>query len=159
MTGPGSEGGRTQGRGDGPEAVAHVVADAVDSLVNLWGLAVEDSTLRLSQHQLRALRTLQSAPGLNLTGLAEELDIGLPTASRLCDRLQAAGLLERSLHPEKRREVRLALTAQGQRTLGDVAARREQALAAVLADMSAAQRAALSEGLVAFLTARSNGEP
>lgn len=149
----GPRGDRTEGPGDGPEVVALQIADAVDSLANLWSLAAQEAVMRLSLHQLRALRALEAAPGLNLTGLAERLDIGLPTASRLCDRLEAAGLLERSLHPEKRREVQLALTAQGRRTLRDVATRRAQALTAVLAAMEPAERAALSQGLRAFLAA------
>jgi DNA-binding MarR family transcriptional regulator len=137
--------------GDGPEAVALEIADGVESLTDLWSLAAQEAALRLSLHQLRALRTLEAAPGLNLTALAERLDIGLPTASRLCDRLEAAGLLERALHPHERREVQLVLTAHGRHVLEDVAARRTQALAAALAEMTPAEREALRGGMKAFL--------
>ncbi|WP_306437577.1 MarR family transcriptional regulator [Streptomyces sp. XY006] len=117
--------------------------------------------MRLSLHQLRALRALESAAELNLTALAEHLEIGLPAASRLCDRLEAAGLLERAWHPRKRREVRLALSVQGRHVLEDVAARRSRALAEVLAGMKASELALLSRGMKAFLTghelARRNG--
>ncbi|MFI0805757.1 MarR family winged helix-turn-helix transcriptional regulator [Streptomyces echinatus] len=145
--------------GEGAEAAALEVADAVESLTTVWSLAAQAPTLRLSLHQLRALRTLETAPGLNLTALAERLDIGLPTASRLCDRLEAAGLLERVLHPHRRREVRLTLTTQARRVLGDVARRRARTLAAVLRDMGPADRAALSQGLRAFLAALHEGLP
>lgn len=141
-------------QGDGPEALAREMADAVESLTSLWSLAAQEAALRLSLHQLRALRVLEGAPDLNLTALAERLDIGLPTASRLCDRLEAAGLLERMLHPKKRREVRLSLTAHGRHVLKDVAGRRAQALSAVLEAMEPAERAALSRGMKAFLTAQ-----
>ncbi|MER6027153.1 MarR family transcriptional regulator [Streptomyces sp. NPDC001851] len=152
LDGPGGD--RVEGPGDGPDAVALEIADAVESLTNLWSLAAQEAALRLSLHQLRALRTLQAAPGLNLTALAEGLDIGLPTASRLCDRLEAAGMLERALHPQKRREVRLSLTAQGRRVLDDVAERRVQALTAALTAMEPAERSALSRGMKAFLAAQ-----
>ncbi|GAB2581460.1 hypothetical protein GCM10027168_12720 [Streptomyces capparidis] len=142
---------------DSPEAVAREIAGAVESLTDLWSLAAQEAAMRLSLHQLRALRTLEAAPELNLTALAERLDIGLPTASRLCDRLEAAGLLERGLHPHRRREVRLSLTAHGRRVLGDVAARRTQALAVALAAMDPAELAALRRGLRAFLA--SGGAP
>ncbi|MFF9274575.1 MarR family winged helix-turn-helix transcriptional regulator [Streptomyces griseosporeus] len=150
----GTGGGRREGTGNGAEAVAWAVAEAVDGLADLWSLAAQAAVLRLSPHQLRALRVLQAAPGLNLTGLAEQLEIGLPTASRLCDRLEAAGLLERALHPHRRREVRLGLTVRGRRVLDDVAARRAQALADVLAAMEPDDREALRRGLRAFAAAR-----
>ncbi|MFF3334014.1 MarR family winged helix-turn-helix transcriptional regulator [Streptomyces sp. NPDC002888] len=154
---PGDE--RVRGSGDGAEAVALEIADAVESLTNLWALAAQQAALRLSPHQLRALRALESSPGLNLTALAERLETGLPTASRLCDRLAAAGLLERALHPERRREVRLALTPHGRNVLGEIAERRAQALATALAQMGPAERAALHRGMRAFLAAQDGGVP
>ncbi|WP_033314290.1 MarR family transcriptional regulator [Streptomyces iakyrus] len=157
LGGPGDH--RARSPGDGPEAVASQIADAVESLTALWSVAAQEAFLRLSLHQLRALRTVQAAPGLNLTALADGLDIGLPTASRLCDRLAAAGLLERAPHPDTRREVQLWLTQHGQHVLCDVADRRTQALTAALSAMQPAERAALSRGLRAFLTARNTQSP
>ncbi|MEU0053495.1 MarR family transcriptional regulator [Streptomyces sp. NPDC006309] len=139
---------------DDPLSVAREIADAADGLANLWSVAAQGASLRLSPHQLRALRILESQPGLNLTALAEGMEIGPPTASRLCDRLEAAGLLERLLHPHRRREVRLVLTGPGRHVLGEVAARRSQALAAVLAAMTPGERDALSRGMRAFLAAQ-----
>ncbi|MFB7934822.1 MULTISPECIES: MarR family winged helix-turn-helix transcriptional regulator [Streptomyces] len=150
---------RARGPGDGPEAVASRIADAVDSLTALWSVAAQEASLRLSPHQLRALRTVEAGPGLNVTALADQMDIGLPTASRLCDRLAAAGLLERAPHPGTRREVQLWLTAHGRHVLNDVADRRTEALAAALAAMEPAERAALSRGLRGFLAARDGGAP
>ncbi|MFB9556517.1 MarR family winged helix-turn-helix transcriptional regulator [Streptomyces roseoviridis] len=135
-------------------ALAREIADAVDGLTNLWTTAAHGANLRLSPHQLRALRLLESEPGLNLTALAEGMEIGLPTASRLCDRLEAAGLLERVLHPHKRREVQLNLTGQGRQVLGEVAARRSQALSTVLAAMGPTEREALLTGMRGLLAAQ-----
>ncbi|MFI9823560.1 MarR family winged helix-turn-helix transcriptional regulator [Streptomyces sp. NPDC052013] len=145
---------RAKGPVDGPEAVALEIAEAVESLTALWSLAAQGGPLRLSLHQLRALRALEADPGLNLMALAERLEIGLPTASRLCDRLEAAGLLERGPHPLRRREVQLWLTAQGRHVLADVARRRARALADVLAGMDPLERMALRRGLRAFLASR-----
>ncbi len=136
--------------GDGVVAAALGMGDAVELLATLWSSAAQDGELHLSPHQLRALRALETAPGLNLTALAERLDIGLPTASRLCDRLEAAGLLERSPRPRDRREVRLELTAHARRVLGDVARRRALALATALGRMEPDDRAALRQGLRAL---------
>ncbi|MET7383368.1 MarR family transcriptional regulator [Streptomyces sp. NPDC005526] len=155
------------GFGDDPDngpdgdakAVALEIADAVDGLTELWLLAAQEAPLRLSLQQLRALRVVAAEPGLNLTTLAERLDMGPPTASRLCDRLEAAGLLERVLHPLKRREVQLSLAAQGRQVLDEVAGRRAQGLAEVLGAMEADDRAALRRGMRAFRAVRDAGVP
>jgi DNA-binding MarR family transcriptional regulator len=145
------------GSGDDPFALALEIADAVESLTNLWTVAAQGASLRLSPHQLRALRVLESEPGLNLTALAERMEMGPPTASRLCDRLEAAGLLERVLHPRKRREVQLRLTGTGRQMLDEVASRRAHALAAVLAAMDPPVRESLHRGMPGFLAARNRG--
>ncbi len=150
LSGFGDDGAR--GTGDAlPLALR--IADAVESLAHLWATAGQGASLRLSLHQLKALRILESGPGLNLTALAEGMEIGLPTASRLCDRLEAAGLVERALHPHRRREVQLHLTGHGRQVLHEVASNRSHALAAVLAAMHPAEREALGRGMRAFLTA------
>ncbi|MFE9448046.1 MarR family winged helix-turn-helix transcriptional regulator [Streptomyces sp. NPDC006739] len=154
MTGLSDSGdGRAGGPRDGPMSLALAIADAVEGLTNLWSAAAQGAGLGLSPQQLRALRTLEAEPGLNLTALAVGLDMGLPTASRLCDRLEAAGLLQRVLHPRKRREVRLFLTGRGGAALDEVAARRSRALAVVLDAMEPAEREALGRGLQGFLAA------
>lgn len=86
---------RTPAQADGNDAVAGRIADAVDGLAELWTAAAAEASVRLSPHQLRALHALEAEPGANLTLLAERLEAGLPTVSRLCDRLEAAGLLLR----------------------------------------------------------------
>ncbi|MEU1256331.1 MarR family winged helix-turn-helix transcriptional regulator [Streptomyces chartreusis] len=117
-----------------PDSPSHVagrqLAEAVKNLVALWFSAVDDVRPRLPPRQIRALEAIARRPTLNVTALAEHLGIGLPTASRLCDRLEAAGLLRRHVRPGDRREVRLEVTDQGLRLLADVTER----LSAYLAD-------------------------
>ncbi|NYV77107.1 MarR family winged helix-turn-helix transcriptional regulator [Streptomyces sp. UH6] len=146
----GSGDGRTDGPGDDLLSLAREIAHGVDGLAELWSVAAQGASLRLSPHQLRALRLLEAEPELNLTALAQGMGIGTPTASRLCDRLEAAGLVSRLLHPYDRREVRLVLTGTGRQVLGEVADRRSQALAEVLAGMDPVAREALRRGLRAF---------
>jgi DNA-binding MarR family transcriptional regulator len=136
--------------GSCPKALARQVADAVDGLVTLWISASDAVTPRLSRHQLRALTAVRHRAELNLTALAETLGIALPAASRLCDRLEAAGLLERVTHPLNRRELQLRVTAQGRKVLSEVAERRSLSLAAVFATMTPAQQTSLERGLQAF---------
>ncbi|WP_320781627.1 MarR family winged helix-turn-helix transcriptional regulator [Streptomyces sp. CRN 30] len=130
--------------------VARQVTDAVESLVTLWFAAVEDVSPRLPARQIRALRVVRRRPELNLTALAEHLDIGLPTASRMCDRLEAAGLLRRTVQPVDRREVQLVVTAHGDRFLAEVTDRLSGYLGTALGALSPGQRTALEAVLHGF---------
>ncbi|MER6266909.1 MarR family transcriptional regulator [Streptomyces sp900105755] len=130
-----------------PEEVARVTTRAVELLEVVWGRA---STAPTSASQLRVLHILEHHEGINLRTLAEFLASTPPSTSRLCDRLQAAGFVERVVSPEDRREVRLHLSVRGRLFLADLRARREHELQKVLADMPAAKRVALLEGLEAF---------
>ncbi|MET7391015.1 MarR family winged helix-turn-helix transcriptional regulator [Streptomyces sp. NPDC005529] len=145
---------RTTETGGRPEAVAGRTADAVEELVELWISAGQTVVPRLSAHQLKALRTIGQRPELTLTGLAERVGTALPAASRLCDRLEAAGLLRRVPHPGNRRALHLLLTPLGTRVLTEIGERRSQILAAVLAGMTPFQRRSFEEGLRAFQGAR-----
>lgn len=120
---------------------------AVELLEVVWGRA---STAPTSASQLRVLHVLEHHDGINLRTLAESLASTPPSTSRLCDRLQAAGFIERAASPEDRREVRLHLSGPGRAFLADLRSRREAELRKVLADMPAAKRIALLEGLEAF---------
>ncbi|MER7922708.1 MarR family transcriptional regulator [Streptomyces sp. NPDC096057] len=148
---------RTPAQADGSDAVAGRIADAVDGLAELWTAAAAEASVRLSLHQLRALHALEAEPGANLTLLAERLEAGLPTVSRLCDRLEAAGLLLREAAPHNRREIQLRLTAHGRDVLAEVARLRSRALSEVVSGMAADDREALERGLRAFAATLTRG--
>ncbi len=137
----------------GPDDLARRMSEAVHALVAVWVQAPAAVTPRVSAHQLRALHVVDRTAQINLTGLADELGMTLPAASRLCDRLEAAGLLARDVPPHNRREVLLRLTSRGSRLLDEVADRRRRDLAAVLGTMPAPRRTELLSGLLAFHTA------
>ena len=130
---------------------AAAVESAVESL-----LAVLD-TARLAQSpaipptQLRVLTIIARATDdTNMSRLAEALDVVPSSASRLCDRLEATGLLRRVPDPRDRREVRLLLTPTAQRLLEDLRERRRSALAEVLERMSPTSRQELVRAMAAF---------
>ncbi|MFE3636616.1 MarR family transcriptional regulator [Streptomyces cellostaticus] len=120
---------------------------AVELLEVLWGRA---STAPASPSQMRVLLMLEHQDGINLRTLADSLASTPPSTSRLCDRLVAAGFVERAISPADRREVRLHLSSRGRAFLDDLRARREKELRAVLEQMPATKRTALLEGLEAF---------
>ena len=130
------------------------VAAAVESTVESL-LAVLD-TARLAQSpavppaQLRVLTIIANNRDTNMSRLAEALDVVPSSASRLCDRLEATGLLRRAPDPQDRREVRLLPTPAARRLLDDLRERRRSALAAVLGKMSPGSRQDLVRALNAF---------
>ncbi|MEU2424994.1 MarR family transcriptional regulator [Streptomyces sp. NPDC007851] len=130
-----------------PVEVARVTLTAMELLEVLWGRA---STAPASPSQMRVLLMLEHQDGINLRTLADSLASTPPSTSRLCDRLGAAGFVERVVSPTDRREVRLHLSSRGRAFLDDLRARREQEVKAVLKLMPAAKRTALLEGLEAF---------
>ncbi|MFG3658333.1 MarR family transcriptional regulator [Streptomyces sp. NPDC047706] len=134
------------------EVAARVTATAAELLEVLWGRA---STAPASASQLRVMLVLEHHEGINLRTLADSLASTPPSTSRLCDRLQAAGFVERVVSPADRREVRLYLSGRGHAFLSDLRVRRERALQAVLDQMPTAGRIALVQGLEAFCDAAS----
>ncbi|MCQ9182351.1 MarR family transcriptional regulator [Streptomyces sp. IBSBF 2953] len=127
-----------------------MASTAAELLEVLWGRA---TTAPVSASQLRVLLVLEHREGVSLRTLTEALASTPPSTSRLCDRLQAAGFVERVVSPADRREVRLHISNQGHAFLTDLRTRRESALQAVLDQMPAARRTALLRGLEAFCDA------
>ena len=109
--------------------------------------AVEETGSSVPPAQIRALLIIDRAGSLNLTRLAEALGASPSAASRLCDRIQAAGLLKRDRTAASRREVVLFPTESGRRLAEWVRGRRRAALGDVLEAMSPDGREALTKGL------------
>ncbi|MEV7231833.1 MULTISPECIES: MarR family transcriptional regulator [Polymorphospora] len=139
---------------DGPEpSIAAEVDAAAEALLSVWDSARERATSRLSGSQLRAVIIVEQYDGINLRGLAESMGMILSSASRLCDRLVAAGVLERVPGRADRREISLHLTPVGQTLLAELRRDRRERLAAVLDAMSAGSQQALLRGLREFESA------
>lgn len=130
-----------------PDELARVTSQAAELLEVVWGRA---STAPVSASQIRVLFILEHNDGINLRRLADALGSTPPSTSRLCDRLQAVGFLERKPSASSRRELRLQLSRRGRSFLAKLRGRRESALESVLAQMPTAKRTALLEGLEAF---------
>ncbi|MFJ6198614.1 MarR family winged helix-turn-helix transcriptional regulator [Micromonospora sp. NPDC092111] len=123
---------------------------AAAALLSVWEAARERTTSRLSGAQLRAVMVVERYDGINLRRLATLLDMLLSSASRLCDRLVAAGMLEREPGRLDRREIALHLTPEARRLLAELRRDRRQRLADVLAGMTDEGRQALLRGIGEF---------
>ncbi|GCF09180.1 MarR family winged helix-turn-helix transcriptional regulator [Dictyobacter arantiisoli] len=71
-------------------------------------------TLNVSMAQLKVLFVLLQKGSTTIGKIANALDIGLPTASHLVERLVRAGLVQRREDPTDRRQMLTSLTATGQ---------------------------------------------
>src|SRR5207342_1599050 len=78
----------------------------------------------ISVPQLRTLMILATRGPLHLTALAYDMGVHPSNATRACDRLVAAGLLDRRDNPTDRRHLLLDLTPAGRALIDGVVARR-----------------------------------
>jgi DNA-binding MarR family transcriptional regulator len=135
---------------------AAAVEETSLALVELTLKALGELTLKasgdrqLSVLQVRVLLVIQQHGPLRLSDVAQLLDLSLPSASRLVNRLVEDGLLLRSTPSHDRRMVQLVISAKGRRVLDRLRSNRQRGIGGVLATMSAADRTALVQGLAAF---------
>ncbi|WP_320068757.1 MarR family transcriptional regulator [Micromonospora sp. RTGN7] len=115
-----------------PLNLAAAIAAAAEALVGVLDPAGSRHQMTVSPTQLRVLSLISARPRTNVNRLAELLDVVPSSASRLCDRLEAIGLLRRVADPRDRREVRLVPTTAAEALLGELAQRRHRAVGAVL---------------------------
>jgi len=114
-------------------------------------LAETEDTVTLVQY--RALVLLAARGELNVSGLADALEVHQTTATRLCDRLVARGLVDRGQSPQNRREVVVSLTRDGWALIRSVTIRRRAELDRIMGRLSAKQRAAVNEAFALFAEA------
>src|SRR5689334_7025272 len=138
------------------DAAAAVLAN-VESLLGLLDGARLAQSPGVPPTQLRVLTIVARSRQTNMSRLAEALGVVPSSASRLCDRLEATGLLRRAPDPRDRREVRLVLTSAARRLLDELRERRRGALAEVLGRMTPAGRQELVRALAAFDAAVESG--
>ncbi|MFI6109006.1 MarR family winged helix-turn-helix transcriptional regulator [Streptomyces sp. NPDC051310] len=105
---------------------------AAAALVALWEYADLHAPGAVPYLTLRALTAIYRSPALGLTELGRALDITPASASRLCGRLEGAGLLTRRSHAGDRRRMVLEITPTGAAEMERMRARYAHAMAAAL---------------------------
>jgi DNA-binding MarR family transcriptional regulator len=138
---------------DDVDAVTDALLSASRALVAVAARSIAAFADDVTLPQYRALVVLASRGPQNMGALATELAVHPSTATRLCDRLAARGLVERGPAPDSRREVLLTLTARGRRLVDDVTARRRAELAGIVARIPARARRATVDAMRHFADA------
>jgi DNA-binding MarR family transcriptional regulator len=137
-------------RGGGPAPAEAEIAELAADLQRL--LLVSSRILRshtasqaVSASQFSVLARLdragESTPGV----LADFEHVSPPVMTRVLGRLEAAGLVHRSAHPEDGRQVRVTLTDEGRELVRAGRAERDAWLRSRLDGTSASERAELQE--------------
>lgn len=129
------------------------LARAAEAFVLVWSSMPADLPEKISASQLRALVTVRRRGVTTVTALARDLSALPSSATRLCDRLVAAGYLDRAPAATNRRFHTISLTPDGQRLLDVLDRHRRDAIAEVVARMDDDARDRLMTGLTAFAAA------
>lgn len=135
-----------------PEQVDAVLG-ASRALVGIAAASMAGIDEVVTVPQFRVLVILFSRGPSNLAAVADELAVNPSNASRICDRLGKAGLLERRESSVDRRQLSLTLTPTGRQLVDRVTRRRRIAIERVLRDMPEAERDVLATALSAFAEA------
>ena len=126
-------------------------------MIGIAASALADLDEVVTVAQLRVLVILYTRGPVNLAAVAAELDVNPSNASRTCDRLIKAGLLDRRESNTDRRNVTLTLTTAGRKLVDTITRRRRAAIERILAKMAAPERELLAAALDRFADAA--GEP
>lgn len=108
--------------------------------------AMPDHELRVGQEML--LLQLWETDGVSQSQLVDRLCVEPPTITRMLQRIEADGLVERRPDPEDARVSRVFLTAKGRTLEGQVAAAWAAVEARAIAGMSDEEQATLRRLLV-----------
>jgi DNA-binding MarR family transcriptional regulator len=144
--------------GEGPTAdQIDAVMRASRALVGIAAAAIAEVDDSVTVPQLRVLVMVDTRGPLNLAGVAAGLGVNPSNASRICERLIRAGLLDRQESVDDRRNITLSLTDAGRRLVNKVIRHRRTAITRVLRGMDPDDRELLKTALDRFATTA--GEP
>ncbi|MBE2196975.1 MAG: MarR family transcriptional regulator [Anaerolinea sp.] len=140
------------------ETTAWQVLRTLPLLMRLVAAEIRQTEHALVPAHLSVLFIL-SQRACNLSELAEQLAVSLPTMSNTISRLVAAELVTRAPAPQDRRAVQISITAVGLALLHEITTHMVGRIAATLAPLSDADLEAISQGLAALQRAFTSAAP
>lgn len=127
------------------------------ALLGVVARSLGDAVEKVSLPQFRVLVLLSTSGPLRMRDLAERMGAVASTFTRVVDRLESSGWVERSTGNVDRREVFISSTPAARQLVDEVTERRRREIAAVLAQLSVAEQEQLRDAFRLFTTAA--GEP
>ena len=116
-------------------------------------IACQPRLAHLSVGQIKTMGHLATHARQTVGEIASGLGVAMPTASELVDRLVEAGLAERAVNPENRRQVHVWLTPEAVALSTEVRGLRHAQLRAALARLAPAERPVFVRSLEALVAA------
>lgn len=137
----------------GPDEIVDSVLRASRALVAVAArsLAAAEDEVTLPQYRLLVLLANRGAQ--RALDLADRLGVTQSTVTRMCDRLERKGLINRDRPRDNRRVVITTITARGQQLVDAVTRQRRAQIRTILRRMAADDRAALAPVLRSFADA------
>ncbi|MGW6578235.1 MarR family winged helix-turn-helix transcriptional regulator [Streptomyces globisporus] len=142
----------TPGIGQEPTNAASSIVELLDVMWDHARNATTGLSAPGSTSQLRLMYVVDGEEAVRMRTVCQRLASAPPTVTRMCDRLQAIGFLERLPCPDNGREVALRLTAAGREHLQRIRAQRDTMLHRAIEDMAPGERGALARGLAGLRT-------
>jgi len=142
-----------------PSRIWQEATDSASSIVELLDVmwdharnATAGMTAPGSTSQLRLMYVVDREDGIRMRTVCQRLASAPPTVTRMCDRLQAIGFLERLPSPDNGREIALRLTPTGKEHLQRIREQRDTMLHQAIDNMPPTERRALATGLAGLST-------
>ncbi|MEU6350912.1 bifunctional helix-turn-helix transcriptional regulator/GNAT family N-acetyltransferase [Streptomyces sp. NPDC047072] len=107
----------------------------------------------------RVIYELAHSPRTDAADLRTELSLDAGYLSRILNKFEQDGLIERTASEHDPRRVRVTLTARGRQTAALLAERADESVGALLATVPPAERPRLSEAMHTVRTLLSDGRP
>ena len=107
-------------------------------------MSVKSDIAQLSMVQLQTLVFLKKNPSSPMRKVAEFLQIELPSATNLIEKLVKSRLVERRLDTKDKRSVKISLTEKGKLLLGKAKRERQKNIGKVLSLLSKKEQQTLS---------------
>jgi len=141
---------RSGGRQPADEGLVEEFLTASRALLGLAIHSLAAAPVDVTPPQHRVLVLLAGRGPQSVTEVADELGVNRSNATRICDRLERAGLVRRSPSADDGRVVEVDLTPEGLELVDAVTRNRREEIARVLGGMSAAERRGAMRALEAF---------
>lgn len=122
------------------EMAGHLIRRLHQQSTQVFQAQTQTAGLELTSVQFAALDAISRQPGIDQAGLAATIGFDRATIGGVIDRLEAKGLLLRSVSERDRRARLLRLTAKGERLLAASRPVVEALQAKILAPLSAVER-------------------
>jgi DNA-binding MarR family transcriptional regulator len=134
---------------DGTESTesAEIAARLRLSATRLARILRQQADLGLTPSQITALATVGREGPLTLGALADTEHVTPPSMTKVVERLEGLGLIERRADPGDRRRVLAAVTPAGEAALATARARKDALLTMRIAELDPDERARLGAAL------------